>query len=135
MATDSFKLKIVTPMGVAFEEQVASVTVPSTNGEIGILPHHTQYCGLVGIGVLSFLRSEGGAPEKMVVSGGFCQFGDDTLTILADSCVTADAVDRQTYAKERAELQKIVDSEDAQSSAWTVAREKLSQIEAIDSLK
>ena len=134
MAGETFKLKIVTPMGVAVEEQVTSVTVPSTNGEIGILPQHTQYSGLVGIGVLSYWKSENGAPEKLVVSGGFCQFSDNALTILADACYTPDSIDRTNYARERAELQKIVDSEDTQSSAWMVAREKLSRIEAIDSL-
>ena len=130
---DSFKLRIVTPVGVAVEADVSSVTIPSTEGEIGILPHHCQYTGLVGIGILTY-NSTDGATVRIAVSGGFCQFVGDTLTVLADASYAADTVDRAHYATERNDLQKIVDVEDTQSSAWIVAREKLSRIEAIDSL-
>ena len=125
---------VVTPMGVAVEEQVVAVTVPSIDGEMGILPGHTQYAGLVGTGVLSFQKSENSPSERMMVSGGFCQFGNSSLTILADMCVSAEAIDRQHYAANRAELQKIIDTEDSNSQAWISAKEKLSRIEAIDAL-
>jgi len=40
MSTKQLKLKVVTPERLILEELVDSVTVPTTEGEIGILPEH-----------------------------------------------------------------------------------------------
>jgi F0F1-type ATP synthase epsilon subunit len=84
MSADTFQLKVITPEGVALDERVLSATVPTSEGEIGVLTLHTRYCGLVGNGKLSYAKV-GGANESLVVHEGFCHFIDDSLTILADS--------------------------------------------------
>lgn len=132
MSTDSFHLKIVTPEGLALDEQVSSVTLPSSQGEIGILPQHIDYNGLLGVGLLTYSKVGASTVGKAVVSGGFCQFGDGTLTILADSADLAESVDPSKYAIDRAELQKVIEQEDTQSQKWQLAKERLARIEAID---
>lgn len=134
MGTDSFQLKVVTPSGVALEEEVTYAALPTVQGEIGVLPQHIDYNGLLGVGLLSFTKAGAQQPEKVVVCGGFCQFGDGTLTILADTVDFPGSVDTAKYATERAELQKLIEHEDSQSNQWQVAKERLARIEAIDRL-
>ena len=134
MGTDSFQLKVVTPSGVALEEEVNSVSLPTTQGEIGVFPQHIDYNGLLGVGVLSFTSAAGGETKKVVVAGGFCQCGDSTLTVLADTVDFADSIDTAKYGADRAELQKLIDHEDSQTPQWQVAKERLARIEAIDKL-
>lgn len=85
MSADSFRLKVITPEGVALDEQVSSATIPTSEGEIGVLPKHARYCGLLGNGPLSYLKQGSATSENFTVHEGFCHFVDDTLTILADS--------------------------------------------------
>lgn len=81
---EGFKLKILTPVGVVLEEEnVTSVSVPSSEGEIGILPGHVKYSGLLGTGILKY-NSNSSKPHKVSVSEGFCNFSDNELVILAD---------------------------------------------------
>lgn len=81
---DGFKLKILTPVGVVLEEDgVTAVNLPSSDGEIGILPGHIRYSGLLGKGVLKYTKSSG-TQNKVAVTEGFCNFSGDELTILAD---------------------------------------------------
>ena len=81
---DTFKLKILTPVGVILEaEEVTSVNLPSSNGEIGILPGHTRYSGLLGSGVLKF-SSKVDSGREVALDCGFCAFSDNELIILAD---------------------------------------------------
>lgn len=134
MSTDAFQLKVVTPSGIALEEQVASASLPTVHGEIGVLPQHIDYNGLLSSGLLTFTKAGSTQPEKVVVCGGFCQYGDGTLTILADTVDFAGSVDTAKYGAERAELQKIIEHEDSQSHQWQVAKERLARIEAIDRL-
>lgn len=84
-SAERFTLKVFTPAGLLLEEQVSSVKLPSADGQIGVLPRHTRYSGLVGSGVLEFVPAAGGTTRSVSVSGGVSQFADDVLTLLADS--------------------------------------------------
>lgn len=43
-------LKIVTPEGIALEEEVMKVTLPVEEGEVTILPEHMSYIGSLEAG-------------------------------------------------------------------------------------
>lgn len=81
---DSFALKVLTPAGVALSESVTSVTLPGSDGEVGILPGHCRYVGLLGTGSLKYVPAGQGSPKSIVVSEGSCQFEGNALTVLAD---------------------------------------------------
>ncbi len=132
--TESFELKIYTPAGLVLKEQVTAVNLPSTNGEIGILPHHTSYTGTVGTGVLQFTTVGSNQAQRMVVSGGFCTFTDHSLVVLADSVDTPTGINRDTYAAKRQELTKAIESGTSYEPEWHLAKENLARIEAIDRL-
>ena len=44
MANPHLHLTITTPERVVYEGDVQSVTVPTIDGEIGVLPHHIEAC-------------------------------------------------------------------------------------------
>lgn len=85
MAED-FKLRVITPAGVALDDSTSTVTLPTVDGQIGVLPHHTRYTGIIGAGRLQYDKVGGGIGE-LEISGGFVSFADDTLTILADQAL------------------------------------------------
>ena len=130
---DSFHLKVVTPAGIALEEEVSSVTLPTSEGEIGVLPGHVQYIALLGVGILTYTKI-GGESQRMVVTSGFCQFAHGHLTVLADQVDTPQSVDVEKLTQKKPELSKVVDSEDTQTPHWQHAREQLSRIEAVEQL-
>ena len=81
---DSFKLRIYTPAGLLHEEVVTAVTLPSSTGEIGVLPKHCKYTGVLGSGNLNYTLPSGDK-KKITLAGGFCTFNMDTLEVLADA--------------------------------------------------
>lgn len=131
---DSFLLKVITPSGVLFEEQVSEVYLPSSNGEIGILPHHTAYTGLLGVGVLHYLPVSGGRRRNLVVAGGFVSFSNDILTILADSADTLEAVDRQSLSQLKAEASAQLEKLSLHDPAWSLNATKYARAEALEKL-
>ena len=132
--SDSFQLKVYTPTGLLVQDSVDSITLPTVDGEIGLLPHHVKYTGLLGVGSLQFTGLSSGQTQRLVISGGFCSFADGTFTILADSVDRLETVDRANYDKERAELSKFVQTGDSLNPDFQLAQEKLARIEAIDKL-
>ena len=77
--------ELVTPARLVRSESVHMVVVPGTDGEFGVLEGHAPFMSTVKDGVLKVYRTENGAPEEIVVSGGFAEVGDKGLTVLAES--------------------------------------------------
>ena len=89
----SIKLKIVTPEKLVLEEEAYSVTLPAAAGEVTILPDHVPYVGMLKAGELYFRRTATAEPESLATAGGFVEFHDNTLTLLADTAERAEDID------------------------------------------
>lgn len=120
------KLKIVTPEKLILEELVDSVTIPTTEGEITILPDHIPLVATIASGDIVAIKD--GEHIPMEVVGGFVETkkiteGENNLTevtILADfaehvSLVTEAEIEkakaRAEELKKQAENNEIVDFE------------------------
>ena len=77
--------ELVTPDRQVMSEDVYMVVVPGTEGDSGIMAGHAPYMTTLKNGEISVYRSAGSSPEKIAVSGGFAEVGDNGLTILAES--------------------------------------------------
>jgi F-type H+-transporting ATPase subunit epsilon len=99
-------LKIVTPERVVFEEEVAQVTLPIQDGEVTILPEHIPYIGAIKSGEILLRQADAEAKETaLAISGGFVEFHNDVLMVLADTAERAEEIDlqRAEEARKRAE--------------------------------
>jgi F-type H+-transporting ATPase subunit epsilon len=99
-------LKIITPEKVVSEEEIYQITLPVKDGEITILPEHIPYIGALKAGEIVFRGESAQSKEvTLAVSGGFVEFHDNVLTLLADTAERADAIDmeRAESARKRAE--------------------------------
>lgn len=123
-------LKIVTPEKLILEEEVDSVTVPTTEGEITILPDHIPLVATIASGDIVAIK--GGEHIPMEVVGGFVETkkiaeGEiikTEVTILADfaehvALITEAEIEkakaRAEELKKQAENNEIVDFEHFES--------------------
>ena len=76
--------ELITPERVVFRQKIQSVTLPTMDGEITILPKHIPLVAQLVPGVAT-LRM-GDESEDVAVSGGFIQVdGKSRVTVLADT--------------------------------------------------
>lgn len=105
MTTKTFHLKIVTPEGVAYEDDVYQITVQTTSGEITILPEHIHLISIVKAGEMRIKDAEGMHPYAL--TGGILEVRKKgySVIILADTAERAEEIDveRAIAARERAE--------------------------------
>jgi F-type H+-transporting ATPase subunit epsilon len=85
------KLEIVTPEARVYADTIDGVVIPTTDGEIGILPGHIPLLTQVDHGELRVTKR--GATELLAVSGGFAQVVADTVSVLAESAIREDQID------------------------------------------
>ena len=95
---------IVTAERTALQrDDVTKLVVPTTEGQITVLPGHAALMASLAIGEL--LVYAGAEVTPFVVHGGFIQVAHDEVSFLADAAETIDEIDeaRADAARERAE--------------------------------
>ena len=111
----TLKLEIVTPEGVTYSEDVEMVTLPGSEGEMGIYPNHVPLMTQVAAGEVAARRS--GRDEFLAVGDGFVEITGERVAILTDMAVKAENIDeaKAEEARRRAEarLAEKLDDEEA----------------------
>jgi F-type H+-transporting ATPase subunit epsilon len=77
--------ELVTPDRLVISDDVYMVVVPGTEGESGIMAGHAPYMTTLKDGEVAVYRSAGAQPERIPVTGGFAEVGEQGLTVLAES--------------------------------------------------
>jgi len=119
-----FKLDIVTPERLVYSEDVDVVTIPTIEGEIGILANHTPIVSVIASGELKIKKD--GEVNYIAITGGFVQFMKNKATILADAAERADEIDIERAEKARARAKKLLSEKQV---------DKIAQADAIAALQ
>ena len=109
------KLKIVTPEKLILEESVESVTIPTKEGEITILPDHVPLIAPLASGdIVAFVN---GDYIPMAIVGGFLEVknegGETEVAVLADFAEHVGDITDEAIAKAKAkskELRKLAEN-------------------------
>lgn len=90
-----FKFQLVSLGGVKFDDDVVEVTLPTMDGEIGVLTSHMPLISVASDGRIA-VRHKPNDPddfrEYFAVSGGVIEVENNTLRILVDEADHADDI-------------------------------------------
>jgi F-type H+-transporting ATPase subunit epsilon len=97
------RCEIVSQDRTVFEGDVDSVVLPGTEGEMGILPHHSPLLTTLKFGVVKVRKA--GQEQLFTVAGGVAEIQPEIVTVLADAAENVEEIDlaRAEAAKRRAE--------------------------------
>ncbi len=98
------KLEIVTPEKRVLDQTVDSATIPTVNGEIGVLTNHLPLVSALKPGVLAFTIK--GNTERVAISSGFVEISDNRISVLTDAAETASEIDVNAARAEKDAAEK-----------------------------
>ena len=90
---DNFRLKIITPERIFFDQDAYMVEFNTTEGEIGVYANHIPLTTIIKPGILT-IRMDGEAKEAALHSG-FVEILPDKVTILAEVLEWPEEINRQ----------------------------------------
>jgi F-type H+-transporting ATPase subunit epsilon len=98
-----FKLSVVTPEKIVFEQDVRSIVAPGSEGYLGVLTDHAPLITALIPGILTVTDNVGDEVDYSV-SGGFLEVSGNVATVLADAIEDPDRIDveRAKQAEQRA---------------------------------
>lgn len=120
----TFPLRIGTPDGLLFQDNVERVVVRSITGDLAILAGHCNFCTALGMGEAHVVLEDGTVKEAACI-GGMLSVMNDTCRIMATTWEWKEDIDeaRAEAAKKRAEAQ--LATKDLTEQEYKMAQAKL----------
>ncbi|MCL2109983.1 ATP synthase F1 subunit epsilon [Microgenomates group bacterium] len=107
------QLSVNTPERNVFAGEVYEVLLPTTEGEVGILPNHTPYLAALKAGEVSIRRKkEDNNWQHLVISLGIAEFSDNELTVLSRSAEKVEEIDLDQAKQARKEAEELMKKKD-----------------------
>jgi F-type H+-transporting ATPase subunit epsilon len=99
----TLRLEIVTPETTAYSEDVEMVTLPGSEGELGVFPNHVPLLTILKPGELRLVRN--GRASSLAVGEGFIEITADRVSVLTDVALEPERIDESAVerAVERAQ--------------------------------
>lgn len=121
---NTLRLEIVTPDATAYSEDVQMVTLPGSEGELGIYPNHVPLLTTLLPGELRVLK--GGRETFLAVGEGFVEIRGDAVSVLTDVALEASTIDESAaeaaVARAQAAMKEDHSSEDVASLQATLQK-------------
>src|SRR6188508_261063 len=87
----TLKLEIITPEATAYSEDVEMVTLPGSEGELGVYPNHVPLLTTLNPGELRVLK--GGKETFLAIGEGFVEVTGTSVSVLTDMALDVSAID------------------------------------------
>jgi F-type H+-transporting ATPase subunit epsilon len=87
----TLRLEIVTPETTAYSEDVEMVTLPGSEGELGVYPNHVPLLTTLNPGELRVLK--GGKESFLAIGEGFVEITASTVSVLTDMALEPAGID------------------------------------------
>jgi F-type H+-transporting ATPase subunit epsilon len=127
---EAYKFELVSPERLLVSEDVESVVVPGSEGEMTVMADHAPVMTTVKPGVVT-VKAASGQEDRYVVFGGFADILPAGCTLLAESAVHVADIDREDLARRIQEARG--DVTDARSDEdRTKAEEFLHQLTTLE---
>jgi len=84
---DNFKLEIISPEKIIFSDNVTMVTLPSYEGDMGVLKHHISIITFLRPGIIKVQKKDEKF-EEFFVQDGTVEYFDDSLIVLLTSAIS-----------------------------------------------
>ncbi len=129
---NTYRLVILTPDKILFDEQVVQLIARTTEGDVGILAGHIRYAAILQTGVLQ-LKLPDGTTKTAAESGGILKVSDDKTTVMVTAAEWAEEIDPDWA--ERSRQDAIAKIEAAQNEPHRLDRANLKLQRALNRLQ
>ncbi len=126
MAAEKIAFELVSPEKLLLSAKADMVTVPGTEGYMGVMAGHAATVTTLRAGMIDVQTD--GRDDRFFIRGGFAEINPGKITVLADEAIPMTEMDLAVLD------QRIVDAQEDELAATTdAARQKAAQL--VDDLK
>ena len=92
---ETLRCDIVTPTQQIFSDEVTFVSIPATDGEMGVMDMHAPTITTLGNGEIRVRKGEGeGQLLRFAASGGYAEIEGSKVIVMANRALSIDDIDQ-----------------------------------------
>jgi F-type H+-transporting ATPase subunit epsilon len=126
-----FKLQIITPGRMVFQDEASSVSAPGTQGGFQILHNHAPFISTIEVGEIK-VRNKNGNDLVYATGGGFVEVKENNVVVLAESAELAGEIDLPRAKAANARARQRLQSKDP---GIDIERARLSMMRSLNRLR
>ena len=101
---NTISFDLVSPENLIFNDDVGTIIVPGKDGDLGVLPGHSQVMSSLRPGRVMVYSEDKNLVKSFFVSGGFVEINSEKCIVLAESVNEISELDRSVIENEIQEL-------------------------------
>ncbi|MEK6559447.1 MAG: ATP synthase F1 subunit epsilon [Planctomycetota bacterium] len=101
----TFKIEVITPEKVVYDDTVQSITAEGTEGSFGVLADHADMIAELQTGILT-ISDVNNKTVRFALDGGFVEILSNNVIVLTDTCTKEGEVDVEKAMAEKASAEK-----------------------------
>ena len=118
---ENFNIEIISPEKKLFAEKGKSVTIPSFEGEMTILPDHISIITFLRPGVININENK----KKYFVEEGTVEFAKNNLTILSSTIIDLESLSKDLISSMLEESKKDLNQENLDDKKLYIISHKI----------
>jgi len=99
-AQQTFNFELVSPERILVSEPAWQVVIPGEEGYFGVRAGHMSLIAAIKPGVVEVYKTEGAAPEKIFIAGGFADVTASNCTVLAEQATNVADLNAETIQQD-----------------------------------
>jgi len=123
---NSLYLKIITPKKVVLEKEILSITLPTEEGEITILPNHANLFTILKEGIVKIKYD--GNEDYLAIGGGYLETDGKNVNVLVSRAYGQDEIDEKMIEEAKEQAKKLLEeakNDDQKQQAVALLRRSL----------
>lgn len=133
---DQFRLEIITPGRRVFDEDVELLSVPTSNGHIGILPHHIPLFTTLTEGELKITTKN--KELFLAIGGGFMEVTKEKVSVLVSRAYHAHELNEAEIKKAQQKARDVIANKgkgDELAEAQSILRRSFIELKTLRRVK
>jgi F-type H+-transporting ATPase subunit epsilon len=126
---ETIRVEVVAAEGIAWEGDAQSIIARTTEGDVGILPHHEPFLAAL-VPCAAEILTVDGLREVVAVDGGFISVADNRVSLLAGYARIAKEIDRAAAERELAQLEAEIENQPVDDQTWERFHRAQAQVKA-----
>jgi len=104
---NTLRLRIITPKKIVLEKEIFSITLPTKEGEITILPRHANLFSILEEGILKIKYDND--EDYLAIGGGYLETDGKEVNVLVSKAYGQDEIDEKMIEEAKKQAEKILE--------------------------
>lgn len=127
---EDLEVDVVTPTAQVLKSRGLRVSVPTTEGEITVLPGHARLLGTISYGILRLAQGGGATDECWFLAEGFVEASAHRVAVLAERADPLAALDGKRAQASLADAELRLARTPVDSAEWAIQEKRRRRAQA-----